>query len=87
VSAPHKSIAGLLQFGVFGFGLLQERQVGVGVLPECEEILICGLGSIFVSRCGASARQAEVSQGLHRRLASPFADALAPIECLPRAGP
>jgi hypothetical protein len=26
-------VAALLQFGVFGFGLLQEEEVGVGVLP------------------------------------------------------
>src|SRR6201995_631253 len=32
---------GLLEFGGFGFGLLGEREVGGGVLPEGEE---CGVG-------------------------------------------
>jgi len=31
-----------LQLGVFGFGLLQDGDVGVGVFPKREEILIRG---------------------------------------------
>ncbi len=34
----------LLQLGVFRLGFLQDRDVGVGVLPQCEEILIRGTG-------------------------------------------
>src|SRR5215831_20908496 len=34
----------LLQLRVFCFGLLQDRDVGIGVFPESEEILIRGAG-------------------------------------------
>jgi hypothetical protein len=34
----------LLQFRVLGFGLFQDGDVGVGVFPEREEILIGGTG-------------------------------------------
>lgn len=40
----------LLEFRVFRFRLLQDRDVGVGVLPEREEVLIGGLCLGFVSR-------------------------------------
>jgi len=33
----------LLQLRVFRLGLLQNGDVGVGVFPECEEVLIRGL--------------------------------------------
>jgi hypothetical protein len=29
-----------LQLGVFGFGLLQDGDVGVGIFPEAEEVLV-----------------------------------------------
>ena len=32
----------LLQLGVFGFGLLKDRHVGVGVFPESEKVLVLG---------------------------------------------
>src|SRR5215467_1584316 len=33
-----------LQLGVFGFGLLQDGDVGIGVFPEGEQALVRGLG-------------------------------------------
>ncbi len=40
--------ASLLQLRVFGFGFVQQREVGVGVFPGGEEILIrdAGLGDV-----------------------------------------
>ena len=35
---------GLFQLCVFRFGFLQNGDVGVGVFPDCEEILIGGVG-------------------------------------------
>jgi hypothetical protein len=32
--------AQLLQFGVFGFGRDEDGNVGIGILPQCKEILI-----------------------------------------------
>lgn len=34
----------LLQFGISGFGLLQDGNVGVSVFPESKEIFIGGAG-------------------------------------------
>ena len=34
----------LLQLGVFRFGLLEDGNVGVGVFPEPEEVLVCSAG-------------------------------------------
>ncbi len=34
----------LLKFGVFGFGLFEDGDVGVGVFPEGEEVLVGGAG-------------------------------------------
>ena len=36
--------ASLVEFGVFGFGLEEDGDVGVGVFPGSEEILIGGAG-------------------------------------------
>src|ERR1039458_8275582 len=46
----------LLQLRVLGLGLLQDGDVGVGVFPEGEEILVCSLrfGGIACHRIGAS---------------------------------
>jgi len=38
------AIVGSPQLGVFRLGLPQDRNVGVGVLPERQEILIRGVG-------------------------------------------
>ena len=35
----------LLQLCILGFGLLQDGDVGVGVFPECEEVLVGGKGT------------------------------------------
>ena len=37
--------AQLLQFSVFGFGRDEDGNVGIGVLPQCKEILISSTGS------------------------------------------
>jgi len=44
-----------LYLGVFGLGLLENRDVGIGVLPESEEVLIgfSGLGRVARERGGA----------------------------------
>jgi len=57
---------GLLQLGVFGFGLLIDGNVGVGVLPAHQEILIgrCGLGS--VSRLRVSTAQLQMRHCAYR---------------------
>src|ERR1700689_5332649 len=54
---PSGSANGLLQLGVLRLGFLQDGDVGVGVFPEREEVLICSAGfgaSGFCSRtfCG-----------------------------------
>lgn len=48
--------AALLQSCILGFGLFQNRDIGVGVLPECEEFFIGGEGADaggVALRCGA----------------------------------
>ena len=40
----------LLQPGVFRLGLLKDRDIGVGVFPESEEILVGSLGFGLISR-------------------------------------
>src|SRR5215469_2361127 len=62
----------LLQFRVLGLGLLQDGDVGVGVFPQCEEILIGGEGASVggVGICalrsfclhGVGTRQAQMCQ-------------------------
>jgi hypothetical protein len=44
------SVRPLLQFGIFGLGLLQDGNVGIGVFPKREEVLICRLGFGGVAR-------------------------------------
>src|SRR5262249_48214344 len=39
-SSSHRNQTPLLQLRVLGFGLFQHGNVGVGIFPECEEILI-----------------------------------------------
>jgi hypothetical protein len=41
---PSGSANGLLQLGVLRLGFLQDGDVGVGVFPEREEVLICSAG-------------------------------------------
>ena len=56
-------VSRLLQLGVLGFGFFQNRDVGVGVLPESEEILVGGTGGRDVSFENAGAGEAEMSEG------------------------
>ncbi len=43
-----------MELCVFRFGLLKDGNVGIGVLPECEEILIrsAALGGVALQRIG-----------------------------------
>jgi hypothetical protein len=45
-----------LQLGVFDFGLFEDGNVGIGVFPEGEEILIrgAGFGGVALQHIGAS---------------------------------
>jgi hypothetical protein len=59
-------VAALLQLRVFGFGLLEDEDVGVGVFPEREEILISRLGLRAVALHGigsADLKMGECSDG------------------------
>ena len=49
-----------MQLRVFGFGLLQDGDVGVGVFPEGEEVLVCsvGFGGIALESVGAGETEA-----------------------------
>src|ERR1700744_409974 len=53
---------GLLEFGGFGFGLLEEREVGVGVLPEGEECGVGGARFCGVAGGGVGASDSQVSE-------------------------
>ncbi len=53
---------GLFQICVFRLGLLQDGDIGVGVFPEREEILIGRPGFDRVTLEGVSTRQSEASQ-------------------------
>src|SRR3974377_933963 len=50
-----------LQLRVFRFGLLQDGDVGVGVFPECEEILICPHGFWWFSEWMLSLNHVDVT--------------------------
>jgi len=63
---------GLLQLRVLGFGLLQDWDVGVGVFPEREEILVGGecLGGIACHGVGTTDLKADgATRGVGRRRA------------------
>ena len=52
----------LRELGVFGFGLLEDRDVGVGIFPEGKKILIggarfCGLAGEYIGSCKSQVRQ------------------------------
>src|SRR5271170_86198 len=40
----------LVQLGLLGFGLTQNGDVGVGISPQGEEVLICGAGFVLIAR-------------------------------------
>src|SRR5579871_243619 len=46
----------LLQVRVLGFGLLEDGDVGVGVLPEAEEVLVCSsrFGGVALNGIGTT---------------------------------
>jgi hypothetical protein len=52
----------LLQFRVLGLGLLQNGYVGVGVFPECEEILVRGASFCGVALQGVGASKTKMGQ-------------------------
>src|SRR5271165_7135599 len=54
--------SGSPELRVFGFGLLVDGNVGVGVFPQCEEILIRGAGFIAGSRVFAGVERVGASQ-------------------------
>jgi hypothetical protein len=45
-----------MEGGVFGFGLAEDEDVGIGVFPECEEIAVGGFcfGGVARESVGAS---------------------------------
>ena len=53
----------LPEFGVFGFGLFEDRDIGIGVFPESKEVLIRSAGFGGVTGKGVSAGEAEMRQG------------------------
>ncbi len=62
---PAPRVTSLLQFFGFGFGFAEDGDVGVGILPEGEEILIggAGLGGIAGEGFGASDTNVRESAG------------------------
>jgi hypothetical protein len=58
-AAEHRgqvTVPWLVRFGVFRVGLLEDRNVGVGVIPECEEISVGRLRLALLSSAGTYAR-------------------------------
>jgi hypothetical protein len=55
-------IGASLQLGVFRLGLLEDRDVGVGVFPEIEEILVGSLGLGLVPRQNERSAALQVRQ-------------------------
>jgi hypothetical protein len=55
-SRSSSSARGLLELGVFQFGLLEDRNVGVCVFPESEEITVgsASFGGVTLHRVGAT---------------------------------
>ena len=63
-NSPAESVEG----GVFGFGLFQDGDVGVGVFPESEEILVGFAGGFGVLGEHFGASQLKVGQSSHRKI-------------------
>src|ERR1700690_3323112 len=61
-------LAHLIQLFVFGPGLLQDRDVGVGIFPDGEEILVRSAGRAHISGKSACPRQPEVGQSAERKI-------------------
>src|SRR4029077_4761171 len=58
----------LLQLGVFGLRFFEDGNIGVGVLPEDEEILVGSLGFGGITGHLIRARQAEMGQGGSKKI-------------------
>src|SRR6267143_792300 len=58
--------AQLPQFSVFGFGRAEDGNVGVGVLPQCKEILIGSSRSDGVALYGVSSAKLKACYGSQR---------------------
>ena len=56
------------QLGVLGFGLLQDWNVGVGVFPQIEKLLIDAAFAFALSRRALSTPQLQVRQGPERKI-------------------
>src|SRR5438445_1573823 len=65
---PRKTQAVLLQLRVLRVGFLQDGNIGVGILPESEKVLILrvGFGCIALERVGAG--EAKMGQHADRRV-------------------
>ena len=59
----------LLQFRVLRLGFFQDGNVGVGVFPESEEVLVCGARFRGITLQCVGTRQAKAGQGSKRRVA------------------
>ena len=55
--------AALLQPRILRFGLLEDGDIGIGVFPEGEKILVGGFGFGGVALQGVGAGEAEMRQG------------------------
>jgi hypothetical protein len=65
-AGPYVPLAGserLVEFCVFGFGLEEDRDVGVGVFPRSEEILIGGASFCGVALESAGAGEIQLGDG------------------------
>ena len=63
-----RSCPQLLQLGILRFSLLQDGDIGIGIFPEGEEILISRARSGQVMRKRAGPTQAEMSQRNQREV-------------------
>src|SRR5215471_17921411 len=66
VNSAAAAIPMSLQPGVFRLGLLENRDVGVGILPNGQEILIGTPGLDSVARNNVRSAQLQVRQGAYR---------------------
>src|SRR5215831_16861927 len=61
---PGDGLSRLLELGVLGFGLHQDRNVGVGVFPENQEILVRRSCASNIARQRIRTREAELCQNI-----------------------
>ena len=55
-----------IQLRILGLGFFEDRNVGVGIFPNGEEVLIGAAGTSRIARQSARPRQLEMSQGTLR---------------------